>query len=285
MSANVKRKKRFRKTLETYEKYFQLTKPYRVIMDPEFIQACLKGRTQIKEFIPKILHCEKAEFIVTKCIIHELWKLGQKDQEYVGGLHIAKTFRKVPCCHIKGDYPMVPSKKCINRFITASQQAKSPPDLVVAAQAVELRSIVRSFAGLPLLFMHGKVPIVEPLSKKSLKLKNKKIHHQSSPLAKEIRILQAIKRKLNPDEKPRKKKKIDKRLLPWPGWRERKKVKRPNPLSCLKKKKKKNTLAPKKKKDVQKDTATAANGSAATKRKRKRQRKKKQAEPPSKNPT
>lgn len=323
MSASTKRKKRYKKILDTYERYFQLQRPYKVILDHLFIQACLEEQTRIKEFLPKILHCEDAEFVVTKCIIHELWKLGQEDKNYVGGLYIAKTLKKIPCCHWEKDRHLLTSRGCIKRHLVASYRSKAP-NLVVGAQDEQLRGMVRKFPGVPLLFMAGKAPVIEQLTQKTIRAKNRRIYRQANPVARELTILRALKRKRHENDEPEKKKKKKKNPRPkfikkedkreWKsGYQKKWNKKTPNSNSMKKKNNKKpapkkqneapqkidvakNTPAPNKGKDVPKtddgakstgNLKVTGDGSAPTKKKRKRRRrkKKKKAETPSENPT
>ena len=55
-------------------------------------QSCLEGGIQIRDELPRILHCPEARFCVTPCVLRALKKLGRK---FSGALHIAKTFPQV----------------------------------------------------------------------------------------------------------------------------------------------------------------------------------------------
>jgi len=94
-------------------------------VDAEYIQACLEGKIQIKEQLPKVLQHEQSTPYVTRCVLHTL---EQKGKHYSGAAMIAKTLAFLKCRHKKGLFPDI---DCIKHLIGMHSSAGDIAWLVV----------------------------------------------------------------------------------------------------------------------------------------------------------
>lgn len=214
----VKRNKRNRKFLQFYATSYGIKPPYKVVLDGLYLQAALEGKVKISEQIPKLLQAPgETSIMVTKCSIHDL---KQKGDFYRGAVMIGSGLKYARCNH-EG---VIEPGQCLKLLI----QGGNPDRLIMGAQEVGLRHFVRDTPGVPLLFIQGQVPILEPPAgsdKKHVLEERSARTHLSTEEQKQLDAL-----------KPPQPEKLHKR----------KKIKGPNPLSV----KKKKTVAPLTKKVV-----------------------------------
>ena len=215
----LKRHKRVRKVLQFYTLSFGISPPYRVIVDPAFIQACRDGHIMIKEQLPSLFHAPATAFI-TPCILH--W-LQQRGGQTAAALHIASSLSFLSCRH--GKKGKIHPEACIKSLLSHSPPALNPDKLIVAAQSPTLREWVRGRAGAPLLFVHGVVLVMEPPSgEERFDTTEKARQGMAAQLTADEQ--QAV-QQLRAEEQA---------AQPQPLQRRRKKPKGPNPLSVRKKK-------------------------------------------------
>lgn len=229
----VKRHKRIRKHTQFYKQTYGIKPPYKILMDGQFIQAALEGKVRIDEQVPKTLQ-EKSTMYVTKCVMH---KLKEGGPFYRGAVMIGSKYPNLQCRH----EDVIAPNECIKLLVAGG----NPDQLILAAQDLPLRTIVRKQAGTPLMFIRGQVPVLEPPTEKTQKKVAEKIKEQSSITKTEKRMIAESKDEEGGESKPK---------------RKRKGPKQPNPLSC-KKKKKTSTPQPKKEKakaEVSSDAVPAA---------------------------
>lgn len=257
----VKRHKKIRKYTEFYQITYGIRPPYKILLDGDYLQAALEGKIRIVEQLPKLLQ-QKATPMVTKCVVHDLQ---QKGKHYRGAAMIGSNLKHARCAH-EG---IVEPHECL-KLLTADGNKEQ---WFVGAQDVELRKFMRNTPGIPVLFIHGQVPIMEPPSASTQKQATEKREERTALTDSEKKVLKKIAPK--PAATTTKKKK--------------KGPKQPNPLSVKKKKKKPspnpdaepNSKESKGTGDSAKQDATDSSISTPTestgtsKRKRKRTRKRK----------
>jgi rRNA-processing protein FCF1 len=173
-------------------------------VDGEFLQSALEGKINIREQIPKLL-CANATPYVTKCIREDLAARGKF---YSGATKIAHGLDHLRCNHAG----LVSAKECVDLmlgmcepyvhvYVPSLSQVNSyhclcllyvcvyvcmqcvltmtengnPDRLIVGAQFVPLRNKVRDTAGIPVLYIRGNVPLLEPPSKADRDYNAKKV--------------------------------------------------------------------------------------------------------------
>lgn len=202
----IKRYKQVRKYCAYYKLNFKFRAPYRIVLDKELLQAAVIGKVLLRDQIPKLMQAETKIFI-TRCILEDLRKGGR---EYKGASQIGSSLPFLKCRHGKG---FRESKICVWHLLAHG----NPDFLMVGAQDVELRRMVRGLPGVPTLYINGSVPIMEPPSRDTKTQQSAVLKAHSSVSASEQKVLDVI----TPSNEPRFKKK---------------KIKGPNPLSVKKKK-------------------------------------------------
>jgi U3 small nucleolar RNA-associated protein 23 len=202
----ITRKKGIRKTLSFYKTCFGLRDPYRVLIDISYIEAALQGKIHVKDQLLKMLD-GRVTPMVTDCVLKEISNGGTRLH---GHSIVAKPFYRLKCNH-------KPSKSSSDCFIDQVNDASSNKGLMVATNDDSLKSRLRSIGGVPVLCIHGQVPILEgPSDQSKLIAKQREVSKSTVPeWEKEIHGLES-----EDEEAPVKKKK---------------KQKNPNPLSVMKK--------------------------------------------------
>ncbi|XP_034937485.1 rRNA-processing protein UTP23 homolog [Chelonus insularis] len=214
----VKRLKKVQKNLAFYANNYKFHEPYQVLIDGTFSHAALENKFNIQEQLPKYFQAN-VKLLTTPCVIMETERLGHK---VYGAMLIVKQFAIHNCTHVKNP---TTGSKCLRSMIGRDNSSR----YIVATQDRELQDQLRKVAGVPIIYLHGCAPTLEPPSEASKEKAQAMIKGLSLNSVQEETI-KTLKEKsgLLPDEPPLRKKK--------------KKRGGPNPLSC-KKKQKKTTIS------------------------------------------
>ncbi|RZC40389.1 Fcf1 domain containing protein [Asbolus verrucosus] len=206
----IKRYKKVNKHLNFYVNNFGFRQPYQVLLDGTFCFAALNNKINIADNIPRYLQGE-VKLLTTQCAIIEMENLGPK----LGGALIVLKKHAVHKCGHEGK--PVPASHCLSSMLGKQNQNH----YIVASQDRDLQSKIRNMVGVPLLYLHGKTPVLEQPSKAS----GDAVANRAGVSVLEQQMIEKLKSESglggNEGERPRKKKK-----------------KGPNPLSCKKKKNK-----------------------------------------------
>ncbi|XP_011311139.1 rRNA-processing protein UTP23 homolog [Fopius arisanus] len=212
----ITRYKKVHKYLSFYMNNYQFRPPFQVLIDGTFCFAALQEKFNIQDQLPKYFQ-QETKLLTTPCVIMETEKLGQRTH---GAMLIVKKFPVHRCSHEK--HPTTGSK-CLRSMIKKG----NPSRYIIATQDRELQEKLRELAGTPLLYLHGKVPTLDPPSQAS---KDNAQNRLGQVFLKDYQmdILKELKQTSG--------------LLPQDETKVKKKKKKgPNPLSC-KKKQKKSTI-------------------------------------------
>ncbi|XP_015610300.1 rRNA-processing protein UTP23 homolog [Cephus cinctus] len=209
----ISRHKKVQKNLAFYVNNFKFRQPYQVLIDGTFSFAALQNKFNIQDQLPKYLQAE-TKLLSTQCVILETEKLGSK---VFGAMLIVKQFAVHKCGHEKQP---VSGSKCLLSMLGK----ENPSRYIIATQDRDLQEHVRKVPGVPLIYLHGKAPTLEPPSQAS--------RNRAAELRRAVGInvqqeetLKVLKEKSGLAEES--------------DVRSKKKRKKggPNPLSCKKKKK------------------------------------------------
>ncbi|GFE52864.1 rRNA-processing UTP23 homolog [Babesia ovis] len=236
--------KRVKRTLDFYRQLYELTEPYRVLVDGSFAFAGLKQRINIKEQLTELLGGTTHTY-VTNCIVNELREMGDE----MSGVTLAlKRYQRLHCTHESNDKG--PNSR---RCITSAVSDGNPQKLFVATQDQTLILWLRELGYVPIVKFNNNVVFLEHPPRISKEYKDMVEKEKQFPKDWEKSHLPVM--AATSTARPK---------------RKRKKQKNPNPLSCLKSKKKNklaNTGGPKPIHDPQ------GNSTVSPKRVRKRRRK------------
>ena len=200
----ITRKKGIRKTLRFYKTCFNLRDPFRVLIDISYIEAALQGQIHVKDQLLKMLD-DRVTPMVTDCVLKEIQNGGSRLHGH--GI-VAKAFYRVKCAH----HPALPSSECLMNQVADSNSK----GFMIATNDEALQHQARSQGGVPVLTIHGQVPILEGPSEQSKRIA--KAHETTKATVPEWE--KEIHGIVEPEEPVEAKKK--------------KKTKSPNPLSVLK---------------------------------------------------
>merc|ERR1712058_168136 len=93
----------------------------------------------------------EVKLLTTACCIKEMEELRSLNPGVYGALMITKTFPIYKCGHKEA----VSANQCILEMVSGKNH------LMVATQDSDLRSQIRSIAGVPLIYLHGNCPTLE----------------------------------------------------------------------------------------------------------------------------
>ncbi|XP_011874947.1 PREDICTED: rRNA-processing protein UTP23 homolog [Vollenhovia emeryi] len=214
------RTKKARKTLGFYVNNYKFRQPFQVLVDGTFAVAALQGKLNIQEQLAKYFQSE-IKLLTTACTISETEKLGVFSAAVNGATQIVRQYAVHRCGHEKKP---ISGSKCLRSMIGRDNSSR----YIVATQDRELQDQLRIIPGVPVIYLHGKAPTLDPPSEASRK--------HAGDTRKELGMttwekenVKALRKTAGLEESEIKKKK-------------RKKKGGPNPLSCLKKKKRVETL-------------------------------------------
>mmetsp|Transcript_10429 Transcript_10429/g.36409 ORF Transcript_10429/g.36409 Transcript_10429/m.36409 type:complete len:309 (-) Transcript_10429:65-991(-) len=183
----ILRQKQHRKILRFYRMMYNVSPPFKVLLDGNFIHIGLRTSAEIKRLLPSLLQ-ERPDVVrlfVTPCILNELRSLGA---EFGDTLAEARTFRVARCGH--GDDP-VSAAECIASLIGT----KNKEHFFVASQDGLLRSRLRAVAGTPIILLSQSVLVLEQPSDASKGLVEKNEIAKIEMSGAQRKALAALKRK------------------------------------------------------------------------------------------
>jgi len=152
----ISRLKKVQKNLGFFVNNYKFREPYQVLIDGTFSFAALENKFSIQEQLPKYFQAE-TKLLTTQCVILETEKLGPK---VYGAMLIVKQFAVHRCGHEKNP---TSGSKCLRSMLGKD----NPSRYLVATQDRELQDRIRSIPGVPLIYLHGRAPTLEPPSQAS----------------------------------------------------------------------------------------------------------------------
>ncbi|EPY51227.1 rRNA processing protein [Schizosaccharomyces cryophilus OY26] len=236
-----KRAKTYRKLMHTYQLVFGFREPYQVLVDADFISDLTKSKMDIRAAISRTVQGD-IKPMVTQCCIRQLYSRSQEAKQEI---QIAKSFERRRCGHIdEAKSPLECMQSCID------VNGRNKHRYVVATQNTELRDLLRSVPGVPLIYMKRSVVVLEPASRATILEKHAKESSQMG-LSKEEKLILSGKRPHSGSEREETEEtgkeddnEASENVEEQPKKKKRKGPKGPNPLSVRKKKKSASQSAP-----------------------------------------
>jgi len=210
----VKRAKQVRRHVRFYRVCHGFREPYKVVMDGNFLHACIEAKLGgPRDTLPKLLSGH-AKVFSTKCALNELRNMGER---FAGTYLAARRFDCVRCGH----EDCVSAADCLKSLVEKGNQEH----FFVATQDRKLQSELQSIPGVPILRAIPQGLTIEPPSKAQQKNAELASQENKMPSVAEGRLLETTAEAKVGDGKPLKKRKNG-----------------PNPMSCLPKKKKQHVF-------------------------------------------
>ena len=240
----LKRNKTYRKCLQFYELNFGIRKPYRLVLDGNFMHTACRNSVPLRDKLPSLLGDPEAELLVPFAVVTELEKIGEPVKT---AKNLAMTFKRLK--YGSGATAAEAIKDIIG--------AKNKNRYIVCTQDESLRDELNKIPGTPTIYLNKCSLVLEPPSRASTNFHRKIEAKKVVPRREERRRLQARSAEGGDGKAAHKRKdaKVKKAKKP-------KGLKSPNPLSCQKRKP-----------AAQTQNGTSADGDApASKRKRRRRK-------------
>lgn len=219
-----KKNKKFRNTLKFYERNFGFHKPFKVLLDGNFIHKCNKIDLDIKKKLHSIFK-KKILISTTRCVTNELHLLGS---EFTSTHEASKELFRQFCFHQMALRP----SDCIMKHIGTLNK----PQYIVATCDKKLIKELEKIPKVPILtFVSGNVLEFRLPSRASMRLVEKKDKGKFELSEREKAVVGEFNENERLEEVKRKIEKL--RKLRWKlSVKKKKKAKGPNPLSCKKRK-------------------------------------------------
>lgn len=109
--------------------------------------------------------------MITQCEIRKLY--AQKAEPGVAAaIELAKTFERRRCGHHPDEYPEpLPTMECMQSVVDPKGTGQNKHRYVVASQGQDVRRMLRTVRGVPLIYIKRSVMILEPMADESAQLR------------------------------------------------------------------------------------------------------------------
>jgi U3 small nucleolar RNA-associated protein 23 len=211
----ITRHKAFKRALRFYKAAFDYVDPYHVIIDPSFLECCVKGKLRLKDDLSTLL-AGRVTPMVTSCVMCHLRRNGRNDPDT---LNLGKSCYRLKCNHDEKN-PLSSADCMISQLGKDNQR-----HFMIASHDDAAKARARVIPGTPILSIHGKMCMLESPSDESRQAAQHRELKRRLPKLSEIGSDSdsSDEGDSGPDATDQKKKK-------------KRKQKGANPLSCLPKK-------------------------------------------------
>jgi U3 small nucleolar RNA-associated protein 23 len=165
----IVRAKFIRKYLKFYKIVYNISDPYDILLDGNFIYTALKNKVDIRERLLKLLQIPKnIELYILLSAYKELESIGDKA---ISSIEFIKKFCIIiDDININGD---TPSEKTINMLNNIRKEkinnisSIKNKKYMVATQDKDLRNMLGEIPGIPIIYLNKVTLVLEPPSKSS----------------------------------------------------------------------------------------------------------------------
>lgn len=148
-----KRAKQYRKQMQVLRTTFKFKTPIQCLVDDSTVLESAKTSYDLIKGINSVVQME-CKFLITQCCIQHLY-----DSNNQLAVDLAKRMEKRRCGHKE----TLSSFECMKSITNVEGENKYR--YLVVTQDENLRTSLRNIAGVPLVFLHRSVLVMEPLSK------------------------------------------------------------------------------------------------------------------------
>lgn len=176
----LKRQKAYRKTLDFYRMHFGIKRPYRVLLDGNFVHACVKNNINVRDRLATVLSDPDVDCQVPEAVIQELTAIGEPCTD---ALQLASTFK---LARNRSSAAPKSAAEGILKLVGASNRH----GYVVCSQDDHLRKSLNEIPGVPALYLNIGVTVLEPPSRSSREFNEAREQKKMAPRKDERRRLQ-----------------------------------------------------------------------------------------------
>ncbi|UNI14728.1 hypothetical protein JDV02_001329 [Purpureocillium takamizusanense] len=161
-----KRSKQYRKLMEQFSMAFGFREPYQVLVDAEMVQDSCRFKMELEPALQRTVH-GKVKPMITQCEIRKLYAK-KNDAGVSEAIEVAKTCERRRCGHHPDEYPEpLSTLECMQSVVDPKDKGENKHRYVVASQSQEVRRLLRTVRGVPLIYIKRSVMILEPMSDES----------------------------------------------------------------------------------------------------------------------
>ncbi|EMC95176.1 hypothetical protein BAUCODRAFT_54635, partial [Baudoinia panamericana UAMH 10762] len=166
----AKRAKKSRKLMQQYALTFGLREPYQVLLDAAIIREAARCKMHLGNMLASTLQ-GAIKPMITQCCIRHLYSLPttteaeRREKEIC--IEVAKAAERRRCGHHELETPLG-TGECLREVVDPKGAGVNRHRYVVACQDGEVRRAMRrDVVGVPLVYVHRSVMILEPMAGRS----------------------------------------------------------------------------------------------------------------------
>lgn len=171
----AKRSKQYRKLMHQYALSFDFREPYQVLVDAQTIQDAAKFKMRLGSLLQGTLH-GTIKPMITQCCIRHLYSTpattSLEKQEKEAWIEVAKAAERRRCGHHELQEPLS-TLDCMTSVVDPKGSGTNKHRYVVASQDAEVRQKMRGIAGVPIVYIHRSVMILEPMAGATLDVRER----------------------------------------------------------------------------------------------------------------
>ncbi|KAL2886746.1 rRNA-processing protein utp23 [Ceratocystis lukuohia] len=198
-----KRSKQYRKLVAQYQMSFGFREPYQVLVDAEIIKDCHRQKMDLVNGLQRTLHAKEIKPMITQCCMRHLYAAKNEPGMAAVITHAQNDFLRAFCGHHPDKHPEpLSAVECIGSLVDGKDTGRNAKHYIVATQDQDVRRLMRSIKGVPLIFERRGVIIMEPMADVSVqeKLREERIKFRTGLRKQEKGPIAGEKRKRGDDE-------------------------------------------------------------------------------------
>ncbi|PHH67232.1 hypothetical protein CDD81_3001 [Ophiocordyceps australis] len=161
-----KRSKQYRKLMEQFSMTFGFREPYQILVDAEMIVDSCRFKMELAPALQRTVH-GKAKPMITQCEIRKLYAR-KSEMGMDEAIEVARSYERRRCGHHPNEFPEpLSTMECLKAVVDSKSTGENKHRYVVASQNQQVRRMLRSIRGVPLIYIKRSVMILEPMSDKS----------------------------------------------------------------------------------------------------------------------
>jgi U3 small nucleolar RNA-associated protein 23 len=155
-------KKAYRRLMQRYCMTFNFREPYQVLLDAEILQDAARFKMDMVAMLERTLQ-GKVKPMVTQCTMRDLYNADPPNQPLIS---LVKSYERRRCNHHTLEKPLT-TLECFSSVVDPKGSGTNKHRYVIASQDTRVRAKMRSILGVPLIYIHRSVMIMEPMAETS----------------------------------------------------------------------------------------------------------------------
>ncbi|PHH80089.1 hypothetical protein CDD80_2931 [Ophiocordyceps camponoti-rufipedis] len=158
--------------MEQFSMTFGFREPYQVLVDAEMVFDTCRFTMDLSLALQRTLH-GKVKPMITQCEIRKLY--ARKDEPGLDKvIEVAKLLERRRCGHHPDEFAEpLSTDECMRSVVDPKGKDENKHRYVVASQSQDVRRMLRSIRGVPLIYVRRSVMILEPMSDESVQTRTR----------------------------------------------------------------------------------------------------------------